>query len=97
MSGGHFEYNCFRISQFADDLLHEIQINKSKKRNEWDEVTACNFNENTIQILKECHLIIETAGKLAREIEYLYSDDHGEESFMEIVEPILNIYKEENA
>ena len=90
MSGGHFDYAYFRISMLAEDLKHEIDTNESMERNEWDEVKGHHFNKETIQILKECHTIIEKAGKLAREIEWLYSGDYGEESFMEVIKPIMD-------
>ena len=90
MSGGHFDYAYFRISMLAEDLKHEIDTNESMERNEWDEVRGYHFNKETIQILKECHTIIEKAGKLAHEIEWLYSGDYGEESFMEVIKPIMD-------
>ena len=81
MSGGHFDYNCFNISQFADDLKHEIEVN--------DDTFGYIFNVDTLRRLKSAHSIIETAGKLAKEIEWLYSGDHGEDSFAELVDVIL--------
>lgn len=90
MSGGHFDYNCFRISQFADELKHEIEINNSTETDDYGYKIGAGYNEKTIATLKKCHQIIEMAGKLAREVEWLYSGDHGEESFLALVEPILN-------
>lgn len=79
MSGGHFDYSCFRISQFVEELQHELDTNE----------TRAELSDDTIKVLKECQKIIEKAGKLAREVEWLYSGDHGEESFLKIVESIL--------
>lgn len=94
MSGGHFDYNCFRISQFADELKRDMLKNKSENGLEF----AYNFSDETILNLKKCHEIIETAGKLAKEIEWLYSGDIGEKLFNETVDPITKeqeIYAEE--
>ena len=77
MSGGHFDYGCFRVSQFADELKHEIELNDD------------GFEKGTISRLVTAQQIIETAGKLAREIEWLYSGDNGEDSFNELVDKIL--------
>jgi hypothetical protein len=84
MSGGHFDYGCFRISRFADELKHEIDMNHSHD----EEVHGYNFDPETITLLKKCHDVIEYAGKLAKEIEWLYSGDHGEDSFIKAISKI---------
>lgn len=89
MSGGHFEYNCFRISQFADDLQHEIDVNDVNVRDDLGDPRGYNFTQETLSRLIAAHSIIEKAGKLAKEIEWLYSGDHGEDSFAELVDDIL--------
>ena len=85
MSGGSFDHDCFKITQFADDLRHEIEINNDKTLNTWGEERGWNFSDVTVEKLSECLAIIERAGQLAREVEWLYSGDHGEESFCEII------------
>ena len=50
------------------------------------------FCEETMKRLIASHKIIETAGKLAREIEWLYSGDHGEESFNRLIDEIFKEY-----
>lgn len=89
MSGGAFDYNCFRISQFAEELQHELDLNDSKEEDEYGVPRGRNYKERTVSNLKESLKIIEIAGKLAHEIEWLYSDDHGEDSFNKIIEKIL--------
>ena len=89
MSGGHFNYGCFRISQFADELEHEIEINDDETKDEFGDKRGYGFEKETISRLMNAQKIIETAGKLAREIEWLYSGDHGEESFNLLVDNIL--------
>lgn len=85
MSGSHFDYGCFRISQFAEELEHEIKINKVV--GEYGDAT--NFSSKTISILKMVQTIILEAGNLAKEVEWLYSGDTGEENFSEAVVKIL--------
>jgi len=89
MSGGHFEYGCFRISQFADELQHEIDINDDETVDSWGNTVGRGFDEETMIRIRTSKKIIETAGKLAREIEWLYSGDHGEESFRGLVDGIM--------
>ena len=89
MSGGHFDYNCFRISQFADDLQHEIKANDDETRDEFGDRRGYCFAPETICRLLSAWSVIDEAGKLAREIEWLYSGDTGEESFSDRVGKIM--------
>ena len=88
MSGGSFDYNCFRISQFADELKHKMDVNDDETLNEWNEMRGRFYSEEVVEVLKYWQARIEQAGKAAREIEWLYSGDHGEESFMRLMERI---------
>jgi len=86
MSGGSFDYGYFRISQFADELKQMIESNNRKDEFGY----AQNFNSKTIELLSTSQKIIATtASELAREVEWLYSGDHGEESFTDLVTRIL--------
>lgn len=89
MSGGHFDYGCFRISQFADELQHEIDINSDETTDDFGDRRGYGFSDDTLLRLRTSQRVIETAGKLAREIEWLYSGDHGEDSFCLLVDKIL--------
>lgn len=83
MSGGHFNYKYFDINSFAEELKHDNDI----------ETKSGVWSDKTITLLIGCQELIEQAGKLAREIEWLYSGDHGEESFAELVYKIKEEYK----
>ncbi len=89
MSGGHFNYKCFKISEFADELKHEIDVNDFQSTDQYGDKVGSNFNPKTLNRIKVAHEIIETAAKLAKEIEWLYSGDHGEDSFNEIFDKIM--------
>ena len=86
MSGGHFNYGCFKISQFADELKHEIETNDDESLNDFGDRRGYGFESGTVARLEAAHRIIEQAGKLAREIEWLYSGDHGEDSFCRLMD-----------
>lgn len=81
MSGGHFDYNCFKIAQFAEDLQDEIILNNDESKDELGDSRGHQYSEETIEILQDCQKVIELAGKMAQDIEWLYSGDIGEESF----------------
>lgn len=85
MSGGAFDYNCFRIAEFADDLKYRIETNgESDKRGCGDD-----FSKETLSVLSEAYRVIRQAAKLAKEIEWLYSGDTGEDTFNELAKEIL--------
>jgi len=89
LSGGYFDYGSFKVSQFAEELKHEIEINDNKTEDEYGDKRGHGFEKETITRLITARGIIETAGKLAREIEWLYSGDHSEESFNDLTDKIL--------
>jgi hypothetical protein len=86
MSGGSFDYNCFRISQFAEELKNRIDENDHEDEYGY----ASRFNKETIEKLNQCQRIIELAGQLAHDIEWLYSGDIGEETFMKRLNEFLS-------
>jgi len=89
MSGGHFDYRCFAISNFAEELQHEIDINNDKTKDEYGDNVGEGLSAYTLERVVKAQKIIETAGKLAREIEWLYSGDYGEESFIKLIDKII--------
>ena len=82
MSGGHYNSNgyvYYQVDQFADEL--EMDIRNNNRKDEYG--YSPDFNEETLQILKrELHNIRRVA-TLMRHIDYLYSGDHGEDTFVE--------------
>lgn len=89
MSGGSFDYNCFRIADFAEQLANKISQNTGNEEDEW----CPNYKPETLNKLKDAQKIIELAAKLAKEVEWLYSGDIGEETFRNRFEKLKEIYK----
>jgi hypothetical protein len=82
MSGGHFNgnrYIYYQVYQFADELENEIERNNIK--DEWG--YAPELSEETLSLLRQKVSEIRKISEEMRHIDYLYSGDHGEESFME--------------
>ena len=82
MSGGHFNdcgYEYYKVAQFADELEVEIQ-NNNKKLDEYE--YAPNFSPETIKYLRKQLRQMRKVSKIMRHIDYLYSGDYGEDSFM---------------
>ena len=99
MSGGHFTdcgYHYHRVSQFADELEGEIQ-NNGRARNE-DRIYGYEWYPNhepeVIEYLKEQLPKMRKMAEIMRHIDYLYSGDHGDDSFLERVQEVEEKYKD---
>jgi len=85
MSGGHFgDYDYYKVAQFADELEVEIQNNNKPDEYEY----APNFSPETIKYLRKQLLKMRKMAEIMRHIDYLYSGDHGDDSFMERVKEV---------
>jgi hypothetical protein len=87
MSGGHFcsnEYVYYKVDQFADELENNIENNS--KVDEYN--YAPNYSEEVISLLKSKIPEIRRVAKIMKAIDYLYSGDHGEDSFLEKIKEI---------
>ena len=78
MSGGSFNYEYSRMQDFADDLRERLtqqgQVVDGWKVGTWEPAVAAK--------LAEIAALVDHAAKLAREAEWLYSGDTGEDTFM---------------
>jgi len=82
MSGGHYGYECFKVSQFAEMVAMTI-----KERSEDRDVDHGGYIEHRAalpQPLRDkmqvfCD-VLRKCGDMARDIEWLMSGDTGEES-----------------
>ena len=84
MSGGSFDYAYRRMMDFADDLRCKLaqqgMIDEGWAYGTWEPAVAVK--------LEEISHLVDHAAKLAKEAEWLYSGDTGEDTFMERVEKI---------
>ena len=93
MSGGHFNdcgYVYYEVAQFADEL--EVEIQNNDKPDEYGYAPP-NFSPETIKYLRKQLRQMRKVSEIMRHIDYLYSGDHGEDSFMDIVENIEAEYE----
>ena len=82
MSGGALgNYAYHHVNSFVADLRAEIDLNGTE-----DEWGGChNYSQETIAFLKKQLKKMEAMIKMMHHIDLLYSGDHSEDSFMEIV------------
>jgi hypothetical protein len=98
MSGGHFGncgYDYYKVAQFADELEEEILKNGQKREDSgyYDEEYYPSFEPEVIEYLKEQLPKMRKMAEIMRHIDYLYSGDHGDDSFMNRVREVENKYK----
>ena len=73
MSGGHFNYDQYRIAQIADEVEHLIETSGT---NDWR-----GFSEATIEQFRKGLQALRIAEVYAQRIDWLVSGDDGEDSF----------------
>ena len=97
MSGGHFGncgYDYYKVAQFADELEEEIQNNGRGREDTgyYGEQWYPNHDPEVIEYLKEQLPKMRKMAEIMRHIDYLYSGDHGDDSFMNRVQEVENKY-----
>jgi len=91
MSGGHFNDNGYiyhQVSQFAYELEEEIANNS--KPDEYG--YAKNYEPEVLEYLEEQVHYLHKMADIMRHIDFLYSGDHGSDTFMERVKEVENKY-----
>jgi hypothetical protein len=79
MSGGHFgDYDYFKVYQFADEL--EVDIDNTGKPDEYG--WKSNHDPDVIAVLQEQLPKLRKMAEIMRHIDYLYSGDLGDDSFL---------------
>lgn len=81
MSGGHFEYNQWKIQMIADEIEQLIIDNDSDEKNEYGETKGYHFTEDTITQFKSALALLKVSYVYAQRIDWLVSGDDGEDSF----------------
>ena len=85
MSGGHFNdcgYEYYKVSQFADELEHEILNNGREGTKENGYEWYPNHDPDVIDVLEEQIPKLRKIAEIMHDIDYLYSGDIGDDSFL---------------
>lgn len=93
MSGGHFDYNQYRIAEIADEIQH--LINSNGEENKWG--NARNYPDEIISQFKTAIHYLRLAQIYAHRIDWLVSADDGEETFIERLREETLAYIVENS
>ena len=79
MSGGHFEYVQYKLHTTADDvaeLIHEVE---NAVEDEWGYKRE--YEPETIEKFRECKTLLRKAAIYLHRVDWLVSDDDGEDDF----------------
>lgn len=91
MSGGHFgDYDYYKVAQFADEL--EVEIDNNGKVDEYGYKRE--FDPDVIDYLEAQIPKLRKMAEIMRAVDYLYSGDHGDDSFLLRVKEIEQKYAE---
>lgn len=82
MSGGHFDYTQFRMEEIADEIDRLVGQNESTEKDSFGEDIGRHYSPEVIARFRETAHTIRQAQEMAQRIDWLVSDDDGEESFM---------------
>ena len=103
MSGGRFEYNQYRIRDISDEIDSIIRkqgkvIPKNERRESKeyleqypDDEYYYNYPDDIIESFKDGYKALRIAEIYAQRIDWLVSDDDGEESFRERLKEELEL------
>lgn len=81
MSGGHFEYQQYRIEDIARSIEELIESNDDESLTEWDTRRGEGYSAETIEKFKTTIDTLRKAAIMAQRVDWLVSGDDGEDSF----------------
>ena len=81
MSGGHFNYDQYKISQIADQIDDLIFHNGSQERDSYGELRHQEYPPDIVEAFKAAANKLREAYAFAQRIDWLVSGDDGEGSF----------------
>lgn len=81
MSGGHFNYDQYRLKEMADEIEQIILHNEDTEKNEWGETKGSDYSPETIAKFKETVSCLKLTEAMVQRVDWLISGDDGEESF----------------
>jgi hypothetical protein len=89
MSGGYFDYEQYRIAQIADQIDTEIENNDCQRVNAYGDKLGRGYSTDVITRFREAVMALRVAQVYAQRVDWLLSDDDGEDSFLRRLEADL--------
>jgi hypothetical protein len=81
MSGGHFQYEQYKLQMIADEIEQLIIDNESEEVDRYGDKKGSFYSNETITEFKYALVVLKIAYVYAQRIDWLVSGDDGEDSF----------------
>jgi len=82
MSGGHFDYKQYQIDIIVDEIEQLIKENEDESLTEWGAKRGRFYSKEVIDKFRTGVDLLRKGAIYAQRIDWLVSDDDGEESFL---------------
>lgn len=82
MSGGHFDYQQYRIEDIAITIDKIIESNDDEATDEYGFRRGYGYLPEILEKFKEASHTLRQAADMAQRVDWLVSGDDGEESFL---------------
>ena len=83
MSGGHFDYQQYRIEDIATSIDELIESNDSTEINSYGDELGRHYPPDIIAKFDEARKTLRIAAAMAQRVDWLVSGDDGEDTFRE--------------
>lgn len=97
MSGGNWDYMQYQFTRVINDITDAIEKNGKKREDrdfEWQSEYYFEYSEETIKKFKEARLSIAEAQEHIQRLDWLFSDDDGEDSYLKRLDDNLKEIRE---
>lgn len=81
MSGGHFQYQQYKLTEMADEIEQLIYTNDSDEKDRWGDTIGAHYSRETIREFVKAVELLKQAHAYVQRIDWLVSGDDGEDSF----------------
>lgn len=82
MSGGHFDYQQYRITEMANDIQLLIDTNDSKEKDYYGDPIGKGYSPEVVEKFQEAVKILRTAAVYVQRIDWLVCGDDGPNNFL---------------
>lgn len=93
MSGGHFDYQQYRLDDMANDIETVIYHNNSTELNAYGDRIGADLPDDIIEEFKHAVTLLREAAIYVQRIDWLLSGDDGEDSFRTRLKKDLETYR----
>jgi hypothetical protein len=82
MSGGHFDYQQYRIEYISVEIDEVIKSNDDESLDEWSQRRGNKYPPEIIEKFREAVHTLRQAAEMAQRIDWLLSGDDGVDCFL---------------